>query len=219
MTQTASMIFTGTRVATTLLLGLISLACGAQEFSADVAYLAAGKAGAPSAGAARLPEQSSKLYVSKDQMRLETHGLTGTVLLVNRGEGTVFALFPGQKAYQPLASGPSDYFRVEDAEDACRDWQKAANQKIACEKVGPEMLNGRRTVKYRNKGASSAATAAVWIDVALKYVVRWENARTGAELRNIKEVQQAADLFTVPSDYGVLKPRKVKSDGFTQQSQ
>lgn len=219
MTQAASMNSMATRLAATFLLGLIALVCEAQDFSADVVYLASTKTAAPSAGTAALPEQSSKLYVSKDQMRLETRGLTGTVLLVNGGERTAFALFPGQKAYQPLASGPSEYFRVETAEDACPDWQKAADQKIACEKVGPELVNGRQAVKYQNKGASDAATVAVWIDVALKYVVKWEGARTGAELRNIKEAQQAANLFAVPSDYEVLKPQKAKSKGFAQRSQ
>jgi len=205
-----------TTLAATFLLGLIPAACHAQDFSADVVYLAAGKPEAPSAGAGTSPHRSSKLYVSKDKMRLETRGLSDTILLVNRAEHTAIALFPARKAYQSLASGPSQYFRAENADDACPDWQKAADHKIVCEKVGPEVVEGRQTVKYQNKGASQAAMAAVWIDSALKFVVKWEEADTGAELHNIKEGQQAADLFTLPSDYKILAPQKATSKGFSK---
>ena len=206
-----------TSLAATFLLGLIPSFCPAQEFSADVVYLATSKPDAPSTGTS--PHPDSKLYVSKDKMRLETHGFTDNALVVNRGDHTAFALFPARKAYQALALGPSEYFRVENADDACPDWQKVATQKIVCEKVGREVVNGRPAVKYRNKGASESATAAVWIDSALKFVVKWEGADTGAELHNIKEAQQAADLFVVPSGYKVLTPQKGSSKGFSQRPQ
>jgi hypothetical protein len=207
-----------TSLAATFLLGVIPVLCHGQDFSADVVYLATVKPNAPSAGTRISPHPSSKLYVSKDKMRLETRGLAGTILLVDGGEHSAITLFPARKAYQPLGPGPSQYFRVENAEDACPDWQKAANQKIVCEKVGHESVDGRQTVKYQNKGASDAATAAVWIDLALKFVVKWESAGTGAELRDIKEAQQAADLFAVPSSYNLLKPQKATSKGFSQPS-
>jgi len=201
-----------------LLLGLIPAVCLAQEFSADVVYLAAAKPGAKSGGAESPAHQPSELYVSKDKIRLETRGVSGTILLLNGAEHTAIALFPAKKAYQHLAGGPSEYFRGEDAENACPDWQKATDQKIECEKVGHEEVDGRQTVKYRNKGASDAVTSAVWIDSALKFVVKWESAGAGAELRNIREAQQAADLFTVPPGYEVLKPLKAKSKGYLQKS-
>ena len=204
-----------THLAATFLLGLIAAACHAQDFSADVVYLAAGKPEAPSAGTGT-STRSSKLYVSKDKMRLETRGVSETVLLVNRGEHTAIALFPARRSYQSLASGPSQYFRVENADDACPDWEMAADRKIVCEKVGPEEVEGRQTVKYQNKVASQAAVAAVWIDSALKFVVKWEEADSGAELRNIKEGQQAADLFNVPSGYKILSPQKATSKGFSK---
>ena len=207
-----------TSLAAMFLLRLIPAASHAQEFSADVVYLATSTPDAPSTGTATSPHPSSKLYVSKDKLRLETRGLTNTILLVNGGQHTTVALFPAKKAYQPLGIGPSEYFRVENADDACADWKKAAGEKIVCEKVGHEVVDGRQAVKYQNKGASDVATAAVWIDVALKFVVKWEDASTGAELRNIKEAQQAADLFAVPSGYEVLKPQKATSKGFSQRS-
>jgi hypothetical protein len=199
-------------LAAAFLVGLIPVACYAQDFSADVEYFASSTPAAPST--ASLPP-SSKLYVSKDKIRLETRGLTGTVLLVNGGEYSAVALFPAKKAYQPLPAGPSEYFRVAITEDACPDWQKAADRKIACEKVGHEEVDGRQTVKYRNNGASDATTAAVWLDLALKFVVKWESADTGAKLRNIKEAPQTADLFIVPPDYKVLKPLKATHKGYS----
>jgi hypothetical protein len=207
----------GTSLAATFLLALIPAVCCAQDFSADVVYVTRGKPVAPSTGTGTgtgtgtLPHQSSKLYVSKDKMRLETRGLTGTILLVDGVEHTSIAMFPARKAYQPLASGPSAYFRVQDAEDACPDWQKAADQKIICEKVGHEMVDGRQTVKYQNKSASAdATTAAVWIDPTLNFPIKWEGPNTGAELHNIKEGQQSADLFAIPQGYGALKPQKTQ---------
>ncbi len=198
------------------LLRLIPAVCRAQEFSADIVYFATGDPNPPASRAQTSAHPPSKLFVSKDKMRLETRGLTGTILLVNKGERTAYALFPAQKEYQPLSGGPSEYFRVQDAENACPDWQKAADQKIICEKVGPEVVEGRQTVKYQNKGAADTATWAVWIDLALKYVVKWEGDKTGAELRNIQEGVQAAELFAVPAGYQALKPRKSSTKGFPQ---
>lgn len=200
----------------TFLLALIPAVCSAQDFSADVVYLAVGSPDAPSSEAHSSVHRPSRLYASKDKLRLETRGLTGTILLVNRAEQTAFALFPAKKEYQPLAGGPSEYFGVKDAENACAAWQKAADQKIVCEKVGHEVVDGRQTVKYQNKRGSDAATSAVWIDAGLKFVVKWESAKVGAELRNIKEEKQAAELFTVPSDYQGLKAQKGSTKGFAQ---
>jgi outer membrane lipoprotein-sorting protein len=204
-----------TALAATALLGLIPAVCRAQDFSADVVYVAS-KTNAPSAGKNSPPRPPSKVYVSKDKMRLETRGFTGTILLVNGEEHSSVALLPGQKAYQPLLSGPSDYFRVADPDNACPEWQKASGQKVVCEKVGPEVVDGRETVKYQNKKVSADTSTAVWIDKSLKFVVKWESTDAGAELHDIKEAQQSADLFTVPSSYTLLKPQKASSKGFSK---
>ena len=205
-------------LAAALLLGLVPAVCPGQDFSADVVYLATTKPEAQSTSAVNPARPPAKLYVSKDKMRLETRGTSGTILLVNEAEHTAIALYPAQKVYQPLGRGPSQYFRGDDPENACPAWQKVADKKIVCEKVGHETVEGRETVKYRNKSASDDATSSVWIDSALKFVVKWESASAGAELHNIKEAQQAADLFVIPAGYDVLKPQKAKSKGFSQKS-
>jgi hypothetical protein len=197
----------------TVLVSLTPALSAAQEFSADVVYADVKKPSAASTGTPS-PAHTSKLFVSKDKMRLETRGMVGTVLLVDAAEHTTTALFPSHKSYQPLAGGPSEYFRVGDAENACPDWQKATDQKISCEKVGSEQVGGRPAVKYLNKTASAdSSTTAVWIDTALKFVIKWEGANTSAELSNIKEGQQSADLFTVPTTYDLLKPVKKPNKG------
>jgi len=210
------MMFKASGLATAILVGAIPMICRAQEFSADVVYFTTNKSHAASAGTASPPHRSSKLYVGQDNIRLETRGLTESVLLVSGQERTTVALYPARKEYQAVGAGPSEYFRAQNAEDACLDWQKASDRKIACEKVGHETLDGRKAVKYQNKRASEDATGVVWIDPSLKFVIKWEGAHGGAELRNIKEAPQAADLFAVPSDYDVLKPSKAKPKGFGQ---
>jgi hypothetical protein len=200
-----------TTLVAAFVISLVSTISQAQEFSADVVYLDTDR---NSTANVSTTHPSSKLYVSKDKIRLETNGLTGTILLADRGEHTVVALQPKKKAYRPLASGPSEYFRVDNADDACPSWQSFAEQKIACEKVGPEVINGRETVKYQNKNMVEGAVTAVWVDKALKFVIKWQATGVGAELRNIKEEQQSADLFVVPSDYKIPPPQKGSSRGF-----
>ena len=197
-----------TNILVTVLVCLGSALCHAQEFSANVVYF-----DVPRIAGAKSPQAPSKLYVSKDKIRLQTYGFIDAILLVNGAEHSTLALYPGRKVYQPLA-GSSQYFHVENANDACADWQKATNQKIACDKVGEEDVSGRHTVKYRNKDASAAGTAAVWIDADLKFVVKWETATSGAELRDIKEEKLSAEMFVVPDEYKPMKPQKGSSKGF-----
>jgi hypothetical protein len=190
-------------------------AAGAQEFSADVIYTAV-KAKTPAAATAATADHSSKLYVQKDRMRLETRGFAGTVLLIDNSEHIALALYPGKRAYQTVGFAPSEFFSVQDPENACADWSKASRQKIACEKVGPDTVDGRKAVKYKNKEANANSASTVWIDSALKFVIKWEAPTTTAELHNIQEGPQSADLFEVPAQFSVLQPHKAASKGFTK---
>ena len=193
--------------AVSALLGLLTAGSRAQSFSADVIYNPPKPRDASSRP--RPPSAGSKLYVSADKMRLESRGLSQTVMLADFERHTSTAIFPAQKAYQELASGPPQYFQVADADNACPDWQKTLGQEITCEKVGNELVAGRKAVKYLNKAAAaSGSTASIWIDATLKFVIKWEDAEGGAELHNIQEGSQAADLFVVPPGYDVLKPQK-----------
>src|SRR5882757_8906235 len=101
-----------TNLAATFLLGLIPAACHAQEFSADVVYLSIDKPDAPSTGTGTSPHRSSKLYVSKDKIRLETNGITGTRLWAHRTDRKGSDPQPKKMAYQLLASGQSEDSRL-----------------------------------------------------------------------------------------------------------
>jgi hypothetical protein len=70
-------------------------------------------------------------------------------------------------------------------------------------------------VKYRNKIASDDAISTVWIDVALKFVIKWNGVGAGAQLQDIQGAKQAEDLFAMPSDYDAPKPKKGTNKGFS----
>jgi hypothetical protein len=196
---------------------IVPVVCPAQDFVADVVYVA-GKSRTSTQSAANPDHSPSKIYVSSDKIRLENHGTADTILLVNEGEQTAFVMYPAKKEYEPLVGRVSEYFRVKDAENACADWQGAAAEKITCEKVGHEVVDGRQTVKYLNKTASDVSATAVWIDANLKFVIKWESPNIGVELHNIKEAQQTAELFSVPADYEVPQPKKGSKKGFSKKS-
>jgi hypothetical protein len=202
-----------TCLTTILLMSAGAYSCGAQDFSADVVYLPTSRQSATTAVAPG--HNSSRIYVSKEKMRLETHGDSGAVLVVNGKDAAAYALFPAKKEFEPLDGSLSEYFRVADAENACAEWESVAAQKVKCEKAGHEAVNGREAVKYVNQGASDLAVSAVWIDLELKFVVKWDSAGSDVELRNIQEGEQAAALFVLPDDYELSKPKKGTKKGFS----
>jgi hypothetical protein len=65
------------------------------------------------------------------------------------------------------------------------------------------------------QNAKGASTSAVWVDADLKFVVKWETATTGVELREIKEEKLSSEMFVVPDEYKPMKPQKGSSKGFT----
>ena len=193
------------------LLALMPAVCHAQEFSAEVVYAPVLKdQDPPASGTTVPPVPSAKLYVSKDRMRFESGGLTGLIMIVDVAKQTAVALFPSQKSYRQLGSRPSVYFRVTDAENACPDWQKAVGKEITCEKVGDDVVGGRKTVKYRSPTPNSGNDY-IWIDSKLNYVIKWHVEKTDAELRHIAEGPQSADLFAIPQGYEPRKPPRKQS--------
>src|SRR2546421_335795 len=177
---------------------LVLVPCQAQEFSASVVYTPVLKEPGP---------PPAKVYVSKDRMRFESGGLTDLTMIVDVAKHTAVALFPSQKPYRELASRPSAYFPVTDAENACPDWQKAVGKEITCERVGNDMVDRRKTVEYRRPTPNSGADY-IWVDSKLNYVIKWRMDKTEAELRNIAEGPQSADLFAIPQGYQPLGPPK-----------
>ena len=189
------------------LLALMTVVCQAQDFSADVVYPSAPATQESSSGAATAPSSTSRIFVSKTNMRLDSRGMSDVVMLVNSVDRTSVVLYPGQKTYQKIGSGPSQYFHSTDVENACADWQKVADKQLKCEKVGENFVGGRKTIKYKNSLADGGAEY-VWIDTKLSYVIKWDTGEAAAELQNIKEGPQSADLFEIPKSYEVAVPRR-----------
>jgi hypothetical protein len=191
-----------------VLLALIPVVCQAQDFSADVVYTRVPAAQESSTGTgAAATALSSRIFVSKANMRLESRGMIDLVMLVDTADHTTVVLYPGRKTYQKIPSRPSQYFRSTDVENACTDWQEAAGKQLNCERVGEDVVGGRKTIKYQSALADGSAEY-VWIDSKLSYVIKWDLGQAGAELRNIKEGPQSADLFEIPRSYDVATPAK-----------
>jgi hypothetical protein len=171
------------------------------EFSAEAVYSTApGVKQTP-------PTSSARLYVGKDKLRIDFAGVVGHSLIVDEAAGTIVALLPDRKAYQPLAARPPEYFRIADAEDACPAWQRAVGSPIQCEKSGPELVAGRKTVKY-TRATGGGSIDEIWVDPILQFVVRWRIGGIDVALRDIHEGAQPAERFVVPDGYGPVGPSK-----------
>jgi hypothetical protein len=94
------------------------------------------------------------------------------------------------------------------------------------EKLGPEVLNGRNTTKYRvtttgkGEGRGLTTETLVWIDESLGMPVKSETVSTGEQSRGskvtmeLRDIKQEVDqsLFELPKDY-----KKVSSEEITAQ--
>jgi len=176
-----------------------------QEFAADVVY-------APVAGMSRsmVPASPARLFVRKEKMRLDFADVAGQTLIVDDQRHETLVLTRARRTYQQLGSRPAEYFRVADADHACPDWEQAVGRPISCERVGPEEVDGRAAVKYQRTGDNGRRDY-VWIDVNLRYVIKWRADATEAELRNVREGPQWADWFEIPADYEAARPLGSKS--------
>jgi hypothetical protein len=202
---------TGDWVVVTLLVMLLPALAHAQEFSAEVVYAVA--AAQPSSATLRPlppPPAPARIYVNKDKARIEFAGLTGQTLIVDEAARSTLVLFRSQKSYQQLGSRPAQYFRVSEVANGCSSWQIAAGRQFDCRQTGIEVLGGRQVIRYERVVPKGAADI-VWVDPKLHYVVKWRMSGLEAELRDIKEGPQAADIFAIPSDFEPVKPPRKRS--------
>lgn len=186
-----------------LLFPLLTLSLYAQEFSADFVNTAKDKQDAG----------PSKIYVGKDKMRIDSQDrgqMGGGAAIMNFADQKMIILIPQQKMYmesmpQIVKQERNMWFRPEDPNNACPQYEslvKKYNPKenVTCRKVGPDVVNGRPTIKYA--GTSNKGSGYVWVDPKLRFVIKWQDDQGGGmELRNIQEGSQSASLFEVPSDY------------------
>jgi hypothetical protein len=189
----------------------------AQDFSADVVN-------------ARGGEGIRKIYSTKDRVRYDIAGqnqaMGPAAVIVDEAQNKWLVLLAERHMYMDswptMMKKPAitQYWHVQDVNDACPQWKKLAEQAGTyqnwgnCTKVGSDTLNGRSTVKY--EGVSSKGDKSyIWVDTKLHSVIKMDGGTGGGmELINIKEGAQPASLFEVPNGYtkfdmaGVMQQRQ-----------
>jgi hypothetical protein len=191
------------------LLGLFALAFAGslaqgQDFSADVISQKQGGEGI------------KKVYSAKDKVRYEVEGRNSAMgpsaVIVDEVQHKLLIMMPERHMYmdtwpammkKPLIT---QFWRVDDVNDACPQWKKVADQAGtdqnwgSCTKVGSDTVNGRSTVKY--EGVSKQGDKQhYWVDTKLHCVIKTDGESGGIELTNIKEGSQPASLFEIPPGY------------------
>jgi hypothetical protein len=81
-------------------------------------------------------------------------------------------------------------------EDACAEWVAIINGAL-CKKVGYELVDGRRTIKYELTAGRDILS--MWVDTRLHTLAKRKNNWTDTELRNVHEGQQPSSLFEIPA--------------------
>jgi hypothetical protein len=178
------------------LLAISGMATAQADFSADIV-----NAKAPS-------PFPTKIFATKGKLRFQQQDRKGnpsSIMLVDLNALNSVVLIPQQhlyvKASRPQIPGQGvAFFQPADVANACLDWQKIAELKGECRKVGSETVNGRDTVKYENVAADKSVSY-IWIDPKLHFPVQWGGPVGTRELRNIQEAPQAAELFEIPAGY------------------
>jgi len=195
------MLRTTLRFTCVLAFGLAGSLVLAQEFSADIVNLKRESGG------------MSKIYVGKDKVRMESQDRQGGpgAFIIDEAKNTRVALMPDKHMYMDFGQMPMlplafSFWRPTDANDACSQWLKIAEQmktrnKVSnCTKVGSDSVNGRSAVKYQGT-STDGKTTYVWVDTKLRFVVKTEGADSGMEMRNIQEASQPASMFEIPAGY------------------
>jgi hypothetical protein len=196
------------------LLGFVGvLMCGnapaqAQQFSADlVTTHVDGTATAP----------AGKLRVFDDKVRIETPDLADGFFLIDESNRTAYFTRPTERIFMDArqSSRLTQLFVSVDSDDPCRQWQIMANLAGAdapsgqwrCERIGEEIVNGRRAAVYRAI-PSSGGTIVGWIDLELKFPLRIK-IEDGATItvQNIQEGPQSARLFVIPTHFHKFDPQ------------
>ena len=208
-------------------LAFLSLALGAiahaQNYSADIVDLA--KPGTPTLAKIYVTKDKRRIEfqpssgdgalvshlapVPPDNKSLDVHisGVGKTIVLDLTNRKSVI-LEPDQKAYIERNWGdpaPSDLYRAYvflhasvNPEDACSDWVPTVKGTL-CKKVGYELVDGRRAIKYELSAGRD--TLSMWVDIGLHILVKRKTNWTDTELHNVHEGQQPSSLFEIPAGY------------------
>jgi hypothetical protein len=181
----------------------------AQQFSADIVRTDAGSASQRATG---------KLNVSNAKVRIETSDVPAGFFIVRGDANAAYFVRPAQRTFMDArqSSQLTQVFVAADPNDPCPQWQAMA--KIAgaadgtewrCERIGPDTLDGRSTIKYRGVSPQNRSYFS-WIDLQLNFPVRVQvEGDAIIDLMNISELPQPEGLFEVPGDYRKFDPQQL----------
>jgi hypothetical protein len=196
------------------LLGLVGfLMCGsasarAQQFSADLVTTHVD--GTP-------PASAGKLRVFNDKVRIETPDFADGFFLIDGPNRAAYFARPAERVFMDArqSSRLTQLFVAVDPGDPCRQWQIMAKLAGAadssdpwrCERVGEEIIDGRRAAAYRAISAPGRDIVG-WIDPELKFPLRikMEDGAT-ITVQNIQEGPQSARLFVIPTNFQKFDPQ------------
>jgi hypothetical protein len=139
-----------------------------------------------------------------------------------------FLLLPSRKLYAEIRPGASPLFPPNTPAGAAEDFSpdRLINDSGALaryEKLGPEEIGGRATMKYRvrlagdgAKDAGAGLESLIWIDERLGMPVRSETSQRGGTLSaqavmELQDIREEVDqsLFELPGDYRKVEPREL----------
>ncbi len=185
------------------LVGLVGIGhvAGAQEFSADMT---------------KNNGRADKIYAGKTKVRWESNEQNSTMgrtaAILDDAQNTWVILMPDRRMYMDSPPGMmvkqllTHLWRVQDADNACPEWKKVAEEAGSdknwgsCTKIGSDTVNGRSAVKYEGVSKDGKKTH-IWVDSKLRCVVKTDEGSGSFELRNIQEGPQPASLFEIPAGY------------------
>jgi hypothetical protein len=159
-------------------------------------------------------------------MRREDYDFDGVVISYLELAGRRLALLPSQKIYAELGAGEDVEIPANlSAEFSPDRLLNETPSQTKYEKLGSEILNGRKAIKYRvtnddpTDQNSQKTETLIWIDETLQLPLRSETLATAdgdqasftTELQNLSENVEAA-VFALPGDY-----RKVSAKDFEQE--
>ena len=136
---------------------------------------------------------------------------SGKIVYLDVPEGK-FVLLPGEKLYADLTEGST--INADESEISPEGLLHEDVGSTSYQKLGPELIVGRNTNKYRivvNNSAApnvSQSETVMWVDEALQMPIRSETksadgTRVTMELSEIK-LEADKDLFKVPKDFRKL---------------
>jgi hypothetical protein len=192
-------------------LGVLMCSCAsaqAQQFSADlITTHVDGTATAP----------VGKLHFFDNKVRIETPDFADGFFLIDGPNRTAYFARPIERIFMDArqSSRLTQLFVSVDPDDPCRQWQIMATLASAgessgpwrCERIGEEIVDGRRAVAYRAI-SSPGRNIVGWIDPELKFPLRikLEDGVT-ITIEHIQEGPQSARLFVIPTNFQKFDPQ------------